>query len=224
MKHLFIAGNWKSNKTVSESEEWIKTMSIAYRAWSINNEAVTVVLCAPFTALYVLKQKIAEAKIPIALGAQDVSPFKEGAYTGEVTARMIKEVADWVLIGHSERRKLFGETDEMLEKKVTQARDAGLNIIYCVPDDLTFVPAGVSVVAYEPVWAIGTGKTDTPENANTVISVIKERTHAATVIYGGSVTAENVASFSRMPAIDGVLPGGASLNAETFANLIASAQ
>ncbi len=213
MKKLFIAGNWKSNKTLFEAKDWIQK----FRAtWNGN---VTVVLCAPFTLLSTLKFQ----NLPFTLGAQDVSAFGEGAYTGEINAKQLKELVTWVIIGHSERRKNFSETDEVLAKKVEQAKLAGLKIIYCVPDDSTVVPLHVDVVAYEPVWAIGTGKTDTPENANSVITTIKAKSQVSTVIYGGSVTADNVASFIREPSIDGVLPGGASLDAEKFMNLILAA-
>lgn len=212
MKHLFIAGNWKSNKTRSEAEAWVAK-------YTIQPENITVVICVPFTLLGVLASK----KLRFLLGAQDVSPFPDGAQTGEVSARQIKEFADWVIIGHSERRKNFSETDEILAKKVEQAKNAGLKIIYCVPDDSTGILSGVDVVAYEPVWAIGTGKTDTPWNANSVITNIKAKSQVPTVIYGGSVTAANVASFVSQPAIDGVLSGGVSLDPEKFSALLMNA-
>ncbi len=214
MKSLIIVGNWKSNKTGKEAEDW--TVSF-HATWDTD---ISVILCVPFTLLGLLAAK----KLPISLGAQDISAFGDGAYTGEVNARQIKEFAEWVIIGHSERRKNFGETDEMLSKKTEQAKSAGLKIIYCVPDDHTVVPNGVDVVAYEPVWAIGTGKSDTPENANTVIASIKAKSQGTRVIYGGSVTADNIASFVRQPSIDGVLPGGASLDPIIFAALITNAR
>jgi triosephosphate isomerase len=136
---------------------------------------------------------------------------------------MVKELADWVLIGHSERRKYFNESDADLATKVEKAHNVGLKVIFCVPDDKTPVPTGVEVVAYEPVWAIGTGKTDTPENANAVVASIKQKTGATTVLYGGSVTAENVATFVSQPSIDGVLPGGASLDPQKYSNLVHAA-
>lgn len=216
MGKLLIAGNWKSNKGIAEAQDWIRRFNAKW-------ENTTVVLCVPFTLLYFVKQEIEKCRLFIELGAQDVSPFPGGAYTGEVSARQIKELGRWVIIGHSERRQQFGETDEILEKKVSQARSAGLRVIYCVPDDAAAVPAGVDVVAYEPVWAIGTGKSDTPQNANRVIESIKLKTHAQVVIYGGSVTQENVVSFISQEAIDGVLPGGVSLDSEKFASLIKNA-
>lgn len=212
MKNILIAGNWKSNKTVVEAEAWLKS-------FTIKQERVQVVLFAPFTLLSFLKM---HGGSRFELGAQDVSPFESGSYTGEVHAKQIAEFAQWVIVGHSERRKYFNEDDELLSKKTIRAKEAGLKVIYCVPDEKTVVPQGVDVVAYEPVWAIGTGKTDTPENANAVITTIKKRTPAR-VIYGGSVTAENVASFVSQPAIDGVLPGGASLDAKHFGRLIENA-
>lgn len=223
MKNLFIAGNWKSNKTTAESQLWVKDMAGKVSDISGELSKIPVVVCVPFPVLPVIKYALGAAEVPLAVGAQNVSKFDEGAYTGEVSARMVKEVADWVIIGHSERRKYFNETDEDLAIKAQKAHDAGLKVIFCVPDDTTPVPPGVDVVGYEPVWAIGTGKTDSPENAAAVCSSIKNKTHVATVIYGGSVTGDNVATFVSQPAIDGVLPGGASLDPEKFSHLIHAA-
>lgn len=217
MKNIFIAGNWKSNKTIIESKEWLSKFVIQ------PTQNLTVVVLAPYTDLSPLSVEMKRNNMPFKLGAQNISKFDEGAYTGEVTGSMIKEVADWVIIGHSERRKYFGETDADLATKVEKAHAAGLKIIFCVPDDKTPIPVSCEVVGYEPVWAIGTGKTDSPQNANAVVASIKQKTGAAIVIYGGSVTADNVASFVATPSIDGVLPGGASLDPEKFSNLIHAA-
>lgn len=210
MKKLFIAGNWKSHKTVQEAQDWMGQINIP-------KSDATIVICVPFTLLSSVKSS------HFTLAAQDVSPFSEGAYTGEVSARQVKEFADWVIVGHSERRKYFGETDEILTRKVEMAKGANLKVIYCVPDDMTFIPANVDVVAYEPVWAIGTGKTDSPDNANSVVRKIKSKTNITTCIYGGSVTPQNVKSFVSTETIDGVLPGGASLDANMFSELIKEA-
>jgi triosephosphate isomerase len=223
MKKLFIAGNWKSNKTAVDAKAWISKFTSNVRDISSDILQVPVVVCVPYTLLSPMKQLKEEAGLAIAVGGQNISKFGEGAYTGEVTGNMIKEYADWVIIGHSERRKFFGETDSDLSEKVTKAHAAGLNVIYCVPDDKAPVPPDVEVVAYEPVWAIGTGKTDTPENANSVIASIKQRVTVETVLYGGSVTGDNVASFVTAPSIDGVLPGGASLDADKFSHLVHAA-
>lgn len=212
MKQIYIVGNWKSNKTLGEARSWLDSFKMP------PGEA-TVIVCAPFTLLSFLH----EQKPQFQLGAQDVSQFGEGAYTGEVSATQLKEFVDWVIIGHSERRNNFGETDEVLAKKVAQARSVGLGVIYCVPDENSTIPAGVDIVAYEPVWAIGTGKNDTPQNANRVIESLKSKFNQTLVIYGGSVTQDNVASFVTQPLIDGVLPGGASLDPVKFAELIQNA-
>ncbi|MCX6791807.1 MAG: triose-phosphate isomerase [Candidatus Gottesmanbacteria bacterium] len=221
MKPLLIAGNWKSNKTTADALRWLQDFK---NHTGTIPTYITVVLCVPFTLLYTVKEKIREYSLPIVLGAQNVSPFPEGAETGEESARMVRDLADWVIIGHSERRKNFHETDDVLQKKVEQAHLVGLKIIYCVPDDRTPIPAHVDVTAYEPVWAIGTGKSDTPENANMVVASIKATSQVKRVIYGGSVTTANVASFVGQPSIDGVLPGGASLDPEIFAALITNAR
>lgn len=230
MKQIFIAGNWKSNKGIAEAKEWLQQFNVkcqtrppARQVSNLKWDQTTVVLCVPFTLLYLMKQEIIRLQIPIKLGAQDLSPYGAGAFTGEVNATQAKELTEWVIVGHSERRSLFGESDELLAKKVDQAKSAGLRIIYCVPDDKTIVPQHVDVIAYEPVWAIGTGKTDTPDNANRVCETIKRKTNLSAVIYGGSITSDNVNSFISMPFIDGVLPGGASLDPEKFYTLILKA-
>lgn len=179
-----------------------------------------VIVCAPYTQLYPLKNKISELGVPVELGAQSVSPYADGAYTGQVSARMIKELASWVIVGHSEWRKYFNESDADLAQVTKQAKTAGLSVIYCVSEADMTVPEGVDIIAYEPLWAIGTGKTDSPENAASVLSDIKSKTGIARAIYGGSVTSENVASFINQPAIDGVLPGGASLDPDKFYHLV----
>lgn len=220
MKNLFIAGNWKSNKTVTESLAWIETQALVSEVTSDQWKFLTVVILPPFTALESFKEQIRKRSLPFVIGAQDISPFPDGPYTGQVSGRMLTELVEWVIIGHSERRKYFNETEKILEAKVSEAKKSGLKIIYCVPDDKTPVPQGVDVVAYEPVWAIGTGKTDTPENANAVITSIKTKTKVQTVIYGGSVTQDNVATFVAASSIDGVLPGGASLDPQKFTSLV----
>lgn len=218
MKPRLIVGNWKSNKTLVEAKKWLQELANS-KSLPANREGLQVVVCVPFTLLAPMKEEIAKLSLPIALGAQDVSPFPDGAYTGEVSGRMIKEMAEWVIVGHSERRKYFSETDELLARKVHEAKDAGLSVIYCVPDAEAQVPSGVDVIAYEPVWAIGTGKTEDPKAAASVLTALKTKTSVEKGIYGGSVTAETVASFLAEDAIDGVLPGKASLDPQAFTSL-----
>jgi len=220
MKNLFIAANWKSNKTAIEEHEWVSKFALSVGDIISDVIKVPIVICVPYTVLQNMKQQVDQAKLPVFIGAQNISKFDEGAYTGEVTGKMIKEHAAWVIVGHSERRKYFLETDSDIAAKMEKAHAAGLKVIYCVPDENTPVPPGADVVGYEPVWAIGTGKTDSPENANTVIASIKKKTGATTVLYGGSVTNDNAALFVRQPSIDGVLIGGTSLDPDKFARLV----
>ncbi|MFZ5845534.1 MAG: triose-phosphate isomerase [Patescibacteria group bacterium] len=225
MLKAVLAANWKSNMTLAEMTDWVNGFR---RTMETQNQLdfpqATIIVCAPFTLLLPLKEKIAGLALPIAVGAQDVSPFGSGAYTGEVNAAQIKEFADWVIIGHSERRQNFGEADEMLRQKVEQARSAGLKVIYCVQDETQPVPDGVEVVAYEPPGAIGTGRPDTPENANNVAQVIRQKFSQVTqVVYGGSVKPENVRAFVAQEFINGVLVGGASLTPDSWFNLVVAA-
>ncbi len=217
----YLIGNWKANKNLSEVEIFFKTFADLYNQkkldWSDNLE---VVLCPPFIYLEQAKRLVKKYNLPFKLGAQDISPYDNGAFTGEVTARQIKEFAEFVLIGHSERRKNFKELDTMLAEKVKQANGFRLQIVYCVPDEKAVIPEGVSIVAYEPVWAIGSGQTDTPENAGRIASTIKKDNNIKSVIYGGSIKPENIAGFWESVFIDGVLPGGSSLYADSFWQMI----
>ena len=218
MKKLYIVANWKSNKTGSEALSFLETFK--NKALPLHLEGKEVVICASHTLLPTMAWYIKTNNLPLRLGAQNISPFEEGAYTGEVNGKQIKEYADVVLIGHSERRKYFHETDKDVVTKVDMARDFGLIPIVCVQDDKTPVPKESTIIAYEPVFAIGSGTPDTPENAEKVASVLKEKEGVQYVLYGGSVTAENVHSFVSKPSIDGVLVGGASLTAMSFFSII----
>lgn len=213
----YIIGNWKTNKNIIEVEVWFKTLQSLYsQNQNINLQSVEIVVCVPYVYLPLAKKLRDEYRLPLKLGAQDVSAYGSGAYTGEVSAIQLSEWVEYVVIGHSERRNYFGEDDKILTEKVKRSQEAQLNTIYCVQDENTFIPPGVTIVAYEPVWAIGTGKTDTPENANSVAQKVKEKWHGNILIYGGSVTADNIKSFITTQYIDGVLPGGASLDPNKF--------
>jgi triosephosphate isomerase (TIM) len=221
MKKLFIIANWKSNKTTEEANDWLQKLA---NGGLEQNENKVAVVCAPFTLLPLLKSYSDEVILPVAFGSEDVSPFDEGAYTGEVSADEVKEFADYAIIGHSERRNLFKEDDELLTKKVQMALKAGLTPIFCIQDENTFIPEGVTLVAYEPVAAIGSGHPDTPENAERVIKSVKEKNPKVQyVLYGGSVTPENIHTFTQSPSIDGALIGGASLDAQKYIQLIQNA-
>lgn len=218
MKKSFIVANWKSNKTILEAKEWFQAFNDL--RLTINKEEKEIIICPPFTLLHFVKELIVKGQMSIAVGAQDVSPFDEGAYTGEISAKQAKEFADYVIIGHSERRKNFLESDEVLFKKVELANKYGLTPIFCVQDATTKIPENVGIVAYEPVFAIGSGNPDTPENAEKIAMQIKANRRTTSVLYGGSVTSKNIKGFTQMPNIDGVLVGGASLDAQEFYAII----
>lgn len=219
MKKLYIIANWKSNKTESEAKSWFQGLKI--EDLGLTNKEI--IICSSFTALPILKSLIINHKSSIKLGAQDISVFDEGAYTGEVSAKQIKEFADYVIIGHSERRKNFMESDKMLFEKVELAIQYGLTPIFCVQGTGTQIPSNSTIIAYEPIYAIGTGHPDTPENAENVASFFKKNYNVQHVLYGGSVTSKNVKEFTQMPNIDGVLVGGASLDAQEFYAIIQNA-
>lgn len=209
-----IVANWKSNKTLAQAKEWLHSYKEIMP--TIDKQ---VIICPPFTLLSAFSQELPLEQI----GAQNLSPFSMGAYTGEVNATQIKELATYVILGHSERRKYFQEDDQLLSEKVTITLKESLIPIFCVQGPDTPIPTGVSIVAYEPVWAIGTGKAESPEEAESVAKEIMRKNNVEVVLYGGSVTAENVHSFTQMEHIGGVLVGGASLDPHIFSQIIAHA-
>lgn len=204
--------------TADEANEWLERFKINDSGFK-NNEK-EIVLCPPFTLLSTLKSYIMNHKSNIKLGAQDVSPFPKGAYTGEVSAAQLSELVKYVIIGHSERRKYFHEDDQMLSNKVEMALDAGLTPIFCVQNADSIIPKGVAIVAYEPVFAIGTGEPDSPENADHIARKIKDTAKVTAVLYGGSVTGKNVHTFTEKEHIDGVLVGSASLDPLSFSHIV----
>lgn len=221
MKKKLIIANWKSYKTKQEAHDWLKV----FIDITSNNkfEGKEIILCPSFTLLPYLHTWITNHQIALSLGAQDISPFSEGPYTGEVNRQQIKEFAEYVIVGHSERRQYFGENDAFLTKKIAMAKEAGLAVIFCVQGRETGIPNGAEIVAYEPVFAIGSGNPDTPENANDLAKEIKTEKNIKTILYGGSVTPENVNQFTSKEQIDGVLVGSASLDPHTFAALAQNA-
>ena len=241
MRTPMVAGNWKMNKTVAEARDLVSTMSA--KLGEIAN--VEKVLCPPYLAIPALAEMLQGSTT--GLGAQNLHWEEKGAFTGEVSPGMAKEFCQYVIIGHSERRTYFCETDESVNKKLHAAMRAGLVPIVCVGETLEQYEAGFTsdvvrrqiniglagvdspekiVVAYEPVWAIGTGKASSAENANFVhAQVIRpaldellgaQNAGAIRILYGGSVTAANAAEFFAFPDIDGALVGGASLKPDEF--------
>ena len=245
----FIAGNWKMNKTVAEAEEYIQ--ALLPRVSSI--DGIDVAICVPFTALEAMVDSTRGSRVEVY--AQNLHEAASGAYTGEVSAAMLTEVdAHGVVLGHSERREHFCETDKALSHKLPAALEAGLKPILCVgetederergdterklrhqvQEDLARLsPEQIAqlTIAYEPIWAIGTGKVATPDQAQEAIAFVRalvaDKAKAAAevvrVLYGGSVSADNSAELLELPDVDGALVGGASLDAEAFATIVAAA-
>jgi triosephosphate isomerase len=243
----YIAANWKMNKTIAEAAEFIDALLPRIAATQHD-----VVVCPPFTAL----QEVVERRrgTAVRVAAQNMHDAESGAFTGEVSAPMLVELdVEAVILGHSERRQLFGETDEALARKVPAALAAELEPILCVgetegerdagetetvlerqlqtdlaavePDDLDKV-----VIAYEPIWAIGTGRTASPEQAQEVCAFIRDvlrarggPADAVRILYGGSVKPANAAELLALPDVDGALVGGAALDAEDFAAIVEAA-
>lgn len=222
MSKLFIVANLKSYKTEFEAKEWLEK----FKSISQNKDVLQskeVVICPPFTLLSLFKSFFQDNDLEVKLGGQNLSQFGEGAYTGEVNAKQVKEFADYVLIGHSERRVNFNENNEVLSKKTELSLRNNLQPIFCVQGGETFVPSGVTILAYEPVFAIGSGIPDNPQNAGEVARVFLEKNNNTIILYGGSVNSQNVNSFTKEQDIKGVLVGGASLEAEEFIKIIENA-
>ena len=243
----FIAGNWKMNKTVGEAVDLVRELKVSVSGV----EGVEVAVAPPFTALDAVRKELEGSSILLA--GQNLYWEEKGAFTGEISPPMLREVGcRYVIIGHSERRQFFGETDETVNRRIKTALAHGLKVIFCIGEMLkereeekTFsvierqVEGGLKglgdremrniVIAYEPVWAIGTGKTATPEQAEEVHRFIREKSEKLysrkiseeiRIQYGGSVTPENIKGLMTQANIDGALVGGASLKAESFSKIV----
>ena len=243
MRKTFIAANWKMNKTIAETREFISQFVSGVKDIS----DVDVILAPPFTSLSAAAENLKNTNIY--LSAQNVFYEEKGAYTGEISPLMLVDIGcKYVIIGHSERRQYFFETDDIVNKKIKAVKKAGLGVIVCVGESLEEREAGKTfdvlrrelekgldgigpqdtVIAYEPIWAIGTGKTATPEQAQEVHAYIREKLRVLygnkadelCIIYGGSVTPENVDSLMACEDVDGALVGGASLKVESFTRIV----
>jgi triosephosphate isomerase len=221
MGKTLIVANLKSYKNENEAKSWLEEFS-KIKELNLDLTQKEIIICPSFTQLFSFFSYFSSNNINIKLGSQNVSPFDEGAYTGEVNAKQIKDFAAFVLVGHSERRINFNETDDMLTKKVEMSLKYGLTPIFLVQNKEDLIPQGVQVVAYEPTLAIGTGTPDSPENADAVAAMIKSKNNVQ-VLYGGSVTADNVKSFTSKVNIDGVIVGGGSLEAQEILKIIQNA-
>lgn len=251
MRKPFVAGNWKMNKTVAETRELISAIM-----QSLNEiEGVEKVLCPPFVSLQTAFELL--QKTEIGLGAQNMFWEEKGAFTGEVSPGMVKEFCNYVILGHSERRAYFGETDALVNRKLLAAQKFDLTPIVCVGETLEQYEANQTrevvslqtklglanlsadfaprvVIAYEPIWAIGTGKASTGEAANEVIKDVirpaiaelhgEQNAQTIRVLYGGSVTGANAKEFFSQPDVDGALVGGASLKVDDFIQIVKQTQ
>ena len=244
MRVPMIAGNWKMNTTVSEAIELVNEM----RQGLDEIDNVDRVICPPFISLAPVKELLRGSSIK--LGAQNIYFEEKGAYTGEISPLMLANLCEFVIIGHSERRQHFNETGEIVDKKVKAALKVGLKPILCIGERLEENEAGRTedvlteqlssssariyyfsglILAYEPIWAIGTGKAATGKQANETIGFIRQHiskqygkgiAQDVRILYGGSVTAENIAEFINQPEVDGALVGGASLKAAQFLSIV----
>lgn len=224
-KYIWIIANWKSNKTIAEALDWVSKVGPEIP----RQDNLKVVVCPTFSCLSEIKKTIQVNNFAIMVGSQDLSPFDVGAYTGEEAAALLTDLVSLSILGHSERRKNFGESDEMVASKVQQAIESKIMPLVCVQDESTPIPQGANLVAYEPIWAIstglnnqpGTGRADTPDDANSVAEVFRKKYgQDLGVIYGGSVDSKNAKSFIEQEAICGVLVGSASLDPEEFIRII----
>lgn len=225
MDKTFIVANFKSNMTLVEAKEWLEKISNLIHSAGLeqtSNLNKEIIVCPPFTLLSLFKEYIDEKKLPIKLGAQNISPFEEGAYTGEVNGKQIKEFADYVLIGHSERLTNFSENKTMIQRKISMCLQYDLTPILCVQGQDVKIPSGIKFIVYEPIFAIGTGNPDTPDNADNIAVLLKSKSESI-VLYGGSINSQNVKDFTNKKNINGVLVGGASLEASEFAKVIENA-
>jgi triosephosphate isomerase len=239
-----VAGNWKMNNTIAESLALVDAMLPRLQAFS----SVERIVCPPFTCLPAISARLRQTDILV--GAQNMYAEMKGAYTGEISPLMLDGLATYVIIGHSERRQYFGEDDALVNRKVKAALANGLAPIVCVGETLAqneqgetaavvsrqvraaldgIEHASAVVVAYEPIWAIGTGRAATPEGANSTIALIRHTVAEAAgqpvadgiqIQYGGSVTPDNFAAFIAQSDIDGALVGGASLRADQFTEIV----
>jgi triosephosphate isomerase (TIM) len=244
MRKPLVAGNWKMHTTVGEAVKLVKSMLSKLDKVS----GVEKVLCPPFVSLAPIRELIKGSSIK--LGAQNMFYEEKGAFTGEISPAMVADLCGYVIIGHSERRQYFNETNEIVEKKVKAAVEIGLKPILCIGERLEDKEAGKTekvltqqlmassdlpyfigglVIAYEPIWAIGTGKSATAVEANKTIGFLRQlvsHMHGAVtgsnlrILYGGSVNSQNIAELMKQPEIDGTLVGGASLKAEDFLSIV----
>jgi len=223
MAKLLIVANFKSNKNLVEAKLWLDEF-LKFKDILRNLEDKEVVICPSFPHLLSFSSALSDTNVKV--GAQDVSPFDMGAYTGAVNAIQLKDFAEYVLIGHSERRSNFQESGQMLEEKVKRAIEVGLKPIFFAQDVNTPVPSGVKIGVYEPPNSISTVSKGVPDDPSTVLKAageLRNKYMLEYVLYGGSVNSDNVSNFTSLDTVDGVIPGKASLDAQEFIKIIQNA-
>lgn len=220
MDRRYFIANWKSHFTIEEADKFLTELNNGLG--QIDLEKNVLIVCPSFTLLDFCSRKILELALPIQLGAQSVSSYEDGAYTGEVSARQAKEFASYTLVGHSERKKYQHETDEDVREKTDRAKAAGLQVIQCVQATESFIAPNADFIAYEPPSAISTfgeGVPDDPGDIEQTLSSIRLRCEGKVLVYGGSVNPETIKNYAHVPNCSGFLVGGASLDARTFLSL-----
>jgi triosephosphate isomerase len=211
-----IFANWKEYKTAVEAREWV----LAVGPELSEHDPFEIILCAPYVYLAELRQIVSDAEYPILIGAQDVSRYSEGAYTGEVSAKMLESIGvSWALVGHSERREKFGDSNEVVSEKVRRCRENAIEPLVLVRDARDLVPEGTSYFGWEPVSAIGTGAAIAPSEAAHEIERLKGES-VLMGLYGGSVDVDNVRDYLAYSSVNGVVIGSASRDPHKFIQLL----
>lgn len=218
MANILYVANWKSNKTKAEASAFWKYLKNNISQVDLSGKQLIV--APPFTLLSDAKEFISINNLSVSLSGQNVSSFPKGAYTGEINAEQLKEFAEYVIIGHSERLRYLHETNSDLENKVREALEVGLKVIQCIQDENSVIQKGVEIVAYEPPSAIGSGNPDDPEHVAQVFERILQENNNYTLLYGGSVNPQTIAQFKTIKTLSGFLIGGASLEAQSFLSLL----
>lgn len=220
MEKRLVIANWKSHKTTKEARDFLENFKEKLNSINFSNKEV--VLAPSFVSLMLCREFIDNNSLPLKLCAQNVSSYPEGAYTGEVSAKQIKEFADYVIVGHSERKRYLNENENDVDSKIKEAKDQGLIVIQCIQDENSQIHDDADIVAYEPPNAISTfGNTpETPEEIKKVFDSIKDRLNGRKLLYGGSVDKSNIKSYEEIEFCGGFLIGSASLTSQSFIDLL----
>jgi triosephosphate isomerase len=219
-KKLFVA-NWKSHKTKEEAIKFFEYLRDNISHIDLSNKEI--IIAVPFTLLAKAKYLVDEFKLPVKLSSQNVSSFPEGAYTGEINAKQVREFADYTIVGHSERKRYFHESESDVENKIKEAKEVGLKVIQCIQDENSQLHKDSDILAFEPpnsISTFGVGEPDDPKDIEKVFSKLSEELSGRTILYGGSVDENNVKTYADISTCGGFLIGGASLDPMSFISLL----